>query len=65
MHIPAALCLECCTRVLATHGYLPVGKKSGDKKGSFCKHDGEVDWLLHVCVVAAAAGVWRVDGFVG
>ena len=41
------------------------GEKSGDKRGRFCRHDGEADWLLHVCVVAAAAGVSRVDGVVG
>lgn len=29
----------------------------GIKRVAFAGHDGEVDWLLHVCVVAAAAGV--------
>ena len=29
----------------------------GIKRVAFAGHDSEVDWLLHVCVVATAAGV--------
>jgi len=46
-----------------------VGKKSGDKKGCFCRHDGEVDWLQPVLVACLCgggrAGAEGVDGVVG